>query len=457
MSSGRVVITGAGWVTPLGHDLDAVWQRLLAGESAIGPVEHFDASTFATTFASQVSGFELADHLGERAAAHECASLGTHYALAAAVNAWAAAGFGPTDVAAGGPRTSEHVDPRRFGIYLGSGEGRMDLDNFIRTNYAGWDDETRRIDFKKWAKAAPEFLVAARELEQEPSMCLAHVSAELGCRGPVSNCMTACAASTQAVGEAYELIRRGDADVMLAGGAHSMIHPLGMTGFIRLTAMSTRNDDPKTACRPFDSTREGFVMGEGAGMVILESLEHAQKRGAPIIAEVAGFGSSADAYRITDIHPKGHGAAAAMRRALGQAGIDPAAKDDSGRPMVHWINAHGTGTKENDKTETAGVKAVFGDAAYKVPFSSVKSMLGHLIQAAGAVELITCLQAIKTGMIPPTANLHSPDPLCDLDHVPNEARDCNNAGGVDVCLSNSFGFGGQNNTICVRKFAGQEH
>ncbi len=454
MNSGRVVITGAGWVTPLGDELDTVWQRMLAGESSIGPVEHFDASTFATTFASQVRGFSLANHLGERAKRHECASLATKYALAAAVQAWVSAGFGPAGVKAGPSRSSAAVDPRRFGVYLGSGEGRMDLDNFVRTNYAGWSDEARRIDYTKWAPASREHLVAARELEQEPAMCIAHISAELGCRGPVSNCMTACAASTQAVGEAFELIRRGDADVMLAGGSHSMIHPLGMTGFIRLTAMSKRNDDPSTACRPFDATRDGFVMGEGAGMVILESLEHAQQRGANILAEVAGFGSSADAYRITDIHPEGAGAAAAMRRALVQAGIDPSSKDASGRPAVHWINAHGTGTKENDKTETAGVKRVFGELASKVPFSSVKSMLGHLIQAAGAVELITCLQAIKTGIIPPTANLTTPDPDCDLDHVPGTPRDCSAVGGVDVCLSNSFGFGGQNNTICVRKFVG---
>lgn len=427
---------------------------MLRGESNIRPVEHFDASTFATKFASQVSDFSLEDHLGDRAEPHACASLATQYALAAAVQAWARAGFGPVGVKAGVPRSSEHVDPKRFGVYLGSGEGRMDLDNFIRSNYAGWNDENRRVDFAKWAPAAAELLIASRELEQEPAMCIAHISSELGCRGPVSNCMTACAASTQAVGEAFELIRRGDADVMLAGGAHSMIHPLGMTGFIRLTAMSTRNDDPATACRPFDATRDGFVMGEGAGMVILESLEHAQKRGANILAEVAGFGSSADAYRITDIHPEGSGAAAAMRRALEQAGIAPGDTDSSGRPAVHWINAHGTGTKENDKTETAGVKKVFGELAPKVPFSSVKSMLGHLIQAAGAVELITCLQAIQTGIIPPTANLNHPDPDCDLDHVPNEPRDCSSTGGVDVCLSNSFGFGGQNNTICVRRFAG---
>lgn len=441
MNQPRVVITGAGWITPLGDTLDGVWDRLLRGERNIRPVEHFDASTFGTSFASQVSGFDLGSYLDE-AERHESASRGAQFALAAAAIAKKNAGLG------------EDLDPRRFGMYLGSGEGRMDLDNFVKSNLQGWDDASRRIDFQRWAEAAREHLIAARELEQEPSMCLAHVSAEIGCRGPVSNCMTACAASTQAVGEAFELIRRGDADVMLAGGSHSMIHPLGMTGFIRLTAMSTRNDDPMTACRPFDQTREGFVMGEGAGMVVLESLEHAQKRGANILAEVAGFGSSADAYRITDIHPEGAGAAAAMRRALDQAGIDPSETDERGRPRVHWVNAHGTGTKENDRTETAGVKKVFGELAPQVPFSSVKSMLGHLIQAAGAVELITCLQAIQTGMIPPTANLEHPDPECDLDHVPGAARDCTDIGGVDVCLSNSFGFGGQNNTICVRRFVG---
>ena len=239
---------------------------------------------------------------------------------------------------------------------------------------------------------------------------------------------------------------------MLAGGSHTMIHPLGMTGFIRLTAMSTRRDDPAHASRPFDATREGFVMGEGAGVLVLEDLEHAQRRGAPILAEVAGYGSTADAFRITDIHPEGKGAANAMREALREAGIDPAATDDAGRPLVHYISAHGTGTKENDRIETAAVKAVFGPLAPKVPFSSVKSMLGHLIQAAGAVELMTCVKAIETGWIPPTRNLKHPDPECDLDHVPGEARDLNPVGGVEVCLSNSFGFGGQNDTVCVRKF-----
>jgi 3-oxoacyl-[acyl-carrier-protein] synthase II len=263
--------------------------------------------------------------------------------------------------------------------------------------------------------------------------------------------MTACAASTQAIGEAFEIIRCGDADAMLAGGSHSMIHPLGMTGFIRLTAMSTRSDQPHKAARPFDATRDGFVMGEGAGMLVLESLEHARARGASPLAEVVGYGSSADAFRITDIQPQGKGAIATMSQALRQAGIDPRATDQTDRPLVHYISAHGTGTKENDSIETAAVKGVFGALAPRVPFSSVKSMLGHLIQAAGAVELITCVQAIRTGYLPPTMNLATPDPECDLDYVANKARD-ERQRGVEVCLSNSFGFGGQNNTLCIRKF-----
>jgi 3-oxoacyl-[acyl-carrier-protein] synthase II len=231
-----------------------------------------------------------------------------------------------------------------------------------------------------------------------------------------------------------------------------MIHPLGMTGFVRLTAMSTRRDDPAHASRPFDASREGFVMGEGAGVLVLESLESALARGATPLAEVAGFGSSADAFRITDIQPDGKGAISAMSQACRQAGIDPREPGDDGRPRIHYISAHGTGTQENDKIETLAVKGVFGALARQVPFSSVKSMLGHLIQAAGAVEAMTCVLAIQSGWVPATLNLHTPDPECDLDYVPNHARDLRAAGGVDVCLSNSFGFGGQNNTLCIRRF-----
>ncbi|MCL4222011.1 MAG: beta-ketoacyl-[acyl-carrier-protein] synthase family protein [Phycisphaerales bacterium] len=446
MSERRVVITGAGWVTPLGMDLDAVWQRLLRGDSAIGPVQRYDAGTFATNFAAEVSNFSLERMMGPSSRPYLDSGLGIQFALGAASAAMRQAGLGQAGDGLAG------IDPRRFGLYMGSGEGSLDFDNFVAANLAGWTGT--EVNGSAWARAAYQRMSAKRELEQEPHIVLSYVSRAFGLRGPAFNCMTACAASTQAVGEAFELIRHGDADLMLAGGSHSMIHPLGMTGFIRLTAMSTRRDDPSTAARPFDKTRDGFVMGEGAGMVVLEELEHAQRRGAHILAEVAGFGSTADAFRITDIQPDGLGAVAAIRRALRHAGIDPQQRDATGRPPVHYISAHGTGTQENDGIETKAVKTAFGPLAPEVPFSSVKSMLGHLIQAAGAVELITCLKAIETGMLPPTINLHTPDPECDIDHVPNQARDVRPLGGVEVCLSNSFGFGGQNDTICVRKFRG---
>jgi hypothetical protein len=264
-------------------------------------------------------------------------------ALAAAAQAWRDAGLGEP----GQPSTN--AEPRRVGMYLGGGEGSLDYDSFWATNLAGWDAETRQLDTPAWAESAYQRMSAVRELEQEPNAALSHLASAFGCRGPAFNCMTACAAGTQSIGEASELIRRGDADVMLAGGAHSMIHTLGMTGFIRLTAMSKRRDDPQTAARPFDQTRDGFVMGEGAGIVILESLEHAQARGATPIAELAGYGSSADAFRITDMHPDGKGALAAMHGALRQAGIDPAVPREGGRPPVDYISAHGPACLKNPR------------------------------------------------------------------------------------------------------------
>ena len=444
MGNRRVVITGAGWVTPLGHEPERVWSRLLAGESAIGPITGFDAATQATNFAAEVKDFSLEAVMGEAGRAYAASGVGIRFALGAATQAMRSAGLGDASTGLTG------ADPKRFGVYLGAGEGRAHMGNLAEACIACWTGEV--VDGPKWVENAFRLLTAKNELEQEPHIVISYLAHAFGLRGPAFNCMTACAASTQAVGEAFEQIRYGDADLMLAGGSHSMIHPLGMTGFIRLTAMSTRRDDPATASRPFDSTREGFVMGEGAGMVVLEELEHAKKRGAKILAEVAGFGSTADAFRITDIQPEGLGAQAAIRRALSQAGIDPHERDAKGRAPVQYISAHGTGTQENDGIESKAVRGVFGELAPEVPFSSVKSMLGHLIQAAGAVELITCLKAIETGVVPPTINLHHPDPECGLDHVPNTARRVE--GGVDVCLSNSFGFGGQNDTICVRRFEG---
>jgi len=292
----------------------------------------------------------------------------------------------------------------------------------------------------KWGQLAMEVMNVTRELEQEPNMPLSHLALMTGARGPALNCLTACAASTQAIGEATEILRRGDADVMIGGGAHSMIHPFGVTGFNRLTALSMFNENPTCASRPFDAHRGGFVLGEGAGMVILETLDHAQKRGANILAEVVGYGSTADAFRITDQDPEGMGAVVAMTEALADAKLTPT--------DVHYINAHGTGTRENDGNETTAIKKVFGEHAKNVPISSIKSMMGHLIAAAGSVEMICCVLAIRDNILPPTTNYENPDPECDLDYVPNKARKAQ----VDVALSNSFGFGGQNDTIIVKRF-----
>lgn len=427
--SQRVVITGIGWITPLGHDIDSVWSRLLAGESGIGPTTHFDASTFPTRFSAQVKGYNYRRFVNQPEL-HEGVGLNTGFALGAAANAWRSARL---DRFAG-------LDRERLGIYLGSGEGTMDFDNYVASNLAGWDAQKNEIDPLRWAQAARGRLTAMREIEQESNMPLSHLAMEFDAQGPAYNCLTACAASTQAIGEATQILRRGDADVMISGGTHTMIHPLGVSGFNRLTALSTRNDTCLTAARPFDRTRDGFVLGEGAGVLILETLEHAQKRGAPILAEVLGYGSSADAYRITDIQPEGRGAIESMRQALADARLEP---DD-----IHYISAHGTGTKENDSIESKAVAAVFGERAKSVPMSSVKSMLGHLIAAAGAVELITCVLAIRDQVVPPTMNLQYPDPECNLDYVPNAARKTR----VDVALSNSFGFGGQNDTLIIRRY-----
>jgi 3-oxoacyl-[acyl-carrier-protein] synthase II len=434
----RVVVTGTGWVTPLGADVDVVWRRLLAGDNAVGPITRFEGSTYSTNFGAEVRDFRLEDQIDDPGR-FEHAGLNTRFALGAAAQAWRQSGL-----------AESLPEARRFGLYLGSGEGSLDFVNFFRTNVSSWKDG--RVDDVAWAEAARRLMDAHLEIEQEPNMSVSHVAGAFGCRGPAFNCMTACAASTQAVGEAARIIGHGDADVMFAGGAHSMIHPLGMTGFIRLTAMSVRRSSPETAARPFDQTRDGFVMGEGAGMLILESLEHAQGRGATILGELVGYGSTADAYRITDMHPEGFGPAEAMSAALRDAGIDPTEPDEAGRAPVQYISAHGTSTKENDRVETMAVRRVFGEMAPRVPFSSVKSMMGHLIQAAGAVELITCIKAIETGWVPPTINLHHRDPNCDLDYVPNEARRIE--GGVDVAMSNGFGFGGQNDSVVVRRFGG---
>jgi 3-oxoacyl-[acyl-carrier-protein] synthase II len=418
-----------GWITPMGYSIDAVWKRLLAGESGIARTTLFDARTFPTSISAEVKDYCLADFLPD-AGAHAEAGRNTRFALGACAQAWKAAKL-----------DSAKLDLDRVGIYLGSGEGSLDFEAYTAAALSGWAEGASSLNTVQWAHVAAERMNSARELEQEPNMPLSHLALLTGARGPAFNCLTACAASTQAIGEATEILRRGDADVMIGGGAHSMIHPFGVTGFNRLTALATANDDPPRASRPFDAQRGGFVLGEGAGMVILETLDHARSRNAPILAEVAGYGSTADAFRITDQDPTGRGAIVAMREALADAGLTPA--------QIDYVNAHGTGTKENDGNETGAIKSVFGTHARNCPVSSIKSMMGHLIAAAGAVELICCVLAIRDQVLPPTMNLENADPECDLDYVPNKAR----AARVDVAMSNSFGFGGQNDTLIVKRFA----
>ncbi|MCG3177209.1 MAG: 3-oxoacyl-[acyl-carrier-protein] synthase 2 [Candidatus Omnitrophica bacterium] len=429
MKSGprRVVITGTGAVTPLANTVSETWKALLAGRSGVGPITLFDASTFPTRIAGEVKGLDMnrwrkirpeGDRLGRNSI----------FALEAVSEAMAQAGLGRL----------EGTQAERTGIYFGAGDGGFD---FVR--YAGILKEamtdTVSVNVPVYLQQTLKRMDARALLEQEPSQVVNHLSDHTGARGPVSNCLTACAASSQAIGEAAEIIRRGEADVMLSGGTHSMIHPLGVAGFNLLTALSTRNDDPEGASRPFDKERDGFVLSEGSGVVVLEELEHAKRRGAPILAELAGYGCTADAYRLTDPRPDGGGAIRAMRQALEDAALKPS--------DIHYVNAHGTSTELNDQVETAAVKEVFGRAASDLPMSSIKSMLGHMIAAAGAVELIASALAIRDGVLPPTINYRTPDPSCDLDYVPNTARRKN----VSVVLSNSFGFGGQNIALVVRR------
>jgi len=422
----RVVVTGIGWVTPMGADIETVWQRVLNGESGVGYTTLFDASRFPTKISAEVRDWDVAQ-VGEDPQRWKYQGRHTLFAVGAAKKAVAESGL---DV--------DRLDPTRFGVYLGSGEGGQDFDRFTQMMIAALDGPN--LDLAKFTKKGLEILNPIAEMEQEPNMPAGHLASLLNAQGPNVNCLTACAASSQAIGEATEIIRRGEADVMLSGGTHSMIHPFGVTGFNLLTALSTRNDEPQKASRPFDRQRDGFVLGEGAGMVVLEELDRAKARGAPIHGEIVGYGSTADAFRITDAHPQGRGAISCMRMALAEAGVN----------RVDYINAHGTSTQVNDRVETLAVKEVFGQEAHRIPVSSTKSMMGHLIAAAGATELILCLLAMRDNVLPPTTNYEYPDPDCDLDYVPNTARPQR----CDVVLSNSFGFGGQNISLIARRFTG---
>jgi len=423
----RIVVTGLGMVSPVGRDLERSWAALQEGRSGVGAITLFDAQTFPTRIAAEVRHFRLSDYVAdpERWAEH-CRN--SQFAIAAARMA----------IDHSGLLTYEKLDRTRFGIYLGSGEGQQDFPRFV--DLVNKTSREGKVDTSAFTRLGVKQLHPIREAEQEAGTPAGHLASIFGARGPNSNCLTACAASSQAIGEAYEMLRRGDADVMLSGGTHSMIHPFGVTGFNLLTALSTRNDEPTRASRPFDRDRDGFILGEGAGMLVLEELEHAKKRRATIYGEIAGYGSTADAFRITDSHDEGRGAIACMREALADARLNP---ED-----VDYINAHGTSTAVNDSIETLAIKETFGRAAYEVPISSTKSMMGHLIAAAGSVEAIVCLLAIRDDVLPPTINLENPGPDCDLDYIPHVAR----REKVDVALSNSFGFGGQNIALILRRY-----
>ncbi len=422
----RVVVTGIGCVTPVGNSVDEMWTALREMRSGIDYITHFDASNFPTKFAGEVKNFDLSRYVDDPGR-YDCCARHVRYAIAAAAQAVQDSGI-----------QDASVDPTRIGVYLGAGEGQQDFLLFmnIMAECMGEDG----VDMARFAELSVERMSGPRELEQEPNAAAAHLAGLFNAQGPNVNILTACAASAQALGEATELIRRGDADVMISGGAHSMIHPFGVTGFNLLTALSTRNDDPQRASRPFDRDRDGFVLSEGAAVLILEELEHAKARGAHIYGEITGYGSTSDAYRITDIHPEGRGAAACMRRALQDAGLNT--------DQIDYINAHGTSTAVNDKVETMAIKQALGADAYKTPVSSTKSMMGHLIAAAGATEAIVCLLAIRDGLLPPTTNYETPDPDCDLDYVPNQPREAR----VRNALSNSLGFGGQNVSLVLSEF-----
>ncbi len=423
----RVVITGMGAVTPLGKNVSETWKALLEGQSGVGPITIFNASSFPTKIAGEVKETRFA-YWQKKGTEYAFLGRNSLFALEAAEEALRQAGL-----------LEASFERARLGIYFGAGDGGFNFKQYagILSDSA---EEDSTVNASRYIANSMKQISAAQLLEQEPFQVINHLAGAFHAEGPVSNCLTACAASSQAIGEAFETIRRGDADVMIAGGSHSMIHPLGLAGFNLLTALSTRNDEPKKASRPFDKNRDGFVLSEGAGVVILEELEHAKKRGAVILAELVGYGGTADAFRLTDPHPEGRGAVQAMRLALKHAKMNP---ED-----IQYINAHGTSTQLNDQIETHSVKELFGDRAKKIPMSSIKSMLGHMIAAAGAVELISSVLTIRESMIPATINYETPDEACDLDYVPNRARQVK----VNTVLSNSFGFGGQNIALIVRKF-----
>jgi len=409
----RVVVTGLGVVAPLGNDVDTFWRRLVAGDSGVGEVTRFDTTGYRVHIAAEVQDFDPEDYLAKRQVRR--LDLFSLYAVAAAKIAAADAGFDP------GP------EAERVGAVVGSGVGGL---------------QTLHTETNKLLTKGPERVNPLLVPMMIPNMGAAHVSLELGAKGPLSATCTACAAGSDAIGYAARIIRSGEADVMFAGGSEAPISPIGISGFAAARALSMRNDDPTHASRPFDAGRDGFVIGEGSGCLVLESLEHAQARGARIYAELAGAGMSSDAFHMTRPDESGKSQARALKMALAEAGLQ--AED------VDYINAHGTATGAGDVAETRAIKVALGEHAHKVAISSNKSMIGHCLGASGAIEAVATVLTIVNSLIPPTINLTDADPDCDLDYVPLESRFQK----VDVAASNSFGFGGHNVTLVFRRFSG---
>lgn len=408
----RVVVTGMGTVNPLANDVPGTWDALLAGVSGIGRIEGFPVDDFTTQFAGQIKGFDPSSVFERKEARRLDPFL--HYSMAAATQAIEDSGY----------RSTEDT-MHRFGVLVGSGIAGLGM------MLSSCETLLQRGPMKISPFFVPATIV---------NMAAGLISIRFHARGPNSACATACAAGTHAVGDAYRIIQRGDADVMLAGGVEAPVNPLGLAGFAQMRALSTRNDDPQRASRPFDRDRDGFVMAEAAGCLVLESLEHALARGARIHAEIIGYGMSGDANHMTAPPEDGAGAQLSMRAALRDAGIRPA--------DVDYINAHGTSTQLNDMCETRAIKAVFGDHAYELAVSSTKSMTGHALGGAGGIEAIFTTLAVREGCIPPTINLENPDSECDLDYVPHKAREAK----IRVALSNSFGFGGTNGTLAMARY-----
>jgi len=410
----RVVVTGVGLVTPLGTGTERNWEALVAGRSGVRAISRFDASFLPARIAGEVPDFEPERFIDRKEL--KKMDLFIQYAVAAAEMALQEAGL-----------TVPFARPERVGVIVGVGIGGLESLEGAYHHFAAHD--VRRV--------SPFFIPRLI-----PNMAPGHIAMRVGARGPNYATTSACASGAHAIGDAVLHIRNGRQDIMLAGGAEAPICVLGIGGFTAMRALATGfNDEPTRASRPFDRRREGFVVSEGAGMLVLESLEHAQARGAPILAELAGFGASCDAYHMTQPSPGGAGAAECMEQALADAGLAPA--------DVGYVNAHGTGTPHNDEAETAAIKRVFGDRPAGLAVSSTKSMTGHLLGAAGAIEAVYTVLAVQRGVLPPTINLEDPDPACDLDYVPNEARRV----AIDAALTNSFGFGGTNVTLAVRRLA----